>query len=38
MKLCHIMRVHPENVRFSLESPLYGSHCRVWMAAKITRF
>jgi len=38
MKLCHIMRAHPENSPFSLESPLYEHHCEVWMAVKFTRF
>jgi len=32
------MRAHPENFPFSLESPLYGSHCKIWMAAKFTGF
>jgi len=38
MNLCHIICAHPENFLFLLESPLYGHHCKVWMATRFTRF
>jgi len=38
MKFCRIMCTHPENFPFSLLSPLYVPHCKVWTATKFTRF